>query len=460
MLEDSDEGSYGSTTSVSSGSEYQNSEEQSGSSDSSYRARESDGDDSSETDEKRAASRKPRKRPASAPVALDDSSSDSSESSSDVGGEPLRRVLQRKRLRLPEDSEDEALRKKEREAEVKEAAAKRKERKNKLMELSKRRKSGTTRRRRRTLGSEEEEEEKEEIKKDKVEEQSKADDTGDESSVEENGGPLDSSEEEKLADSNDSLKDFIVEEDEKKNDKEQEEEGKAKDKDFLSHLPRQFITGSQLTHFQVVVKALLINVLDSTFLSSLYSGERTKRYAQEMKSSLLHFDERLVLPRLENLKQRSRWKERYKERVECYPKLRVVTVRIQTKGCEACELHRTGRFSVRLSGQLYHNNTLQEDQFMPDDAQSFFVGSVCASRTEVYHALKHFKYHLFERCRTALEAQKEIQEGETGEDDEPVKETVNKVFTKLQDGGWISEQYEKFQEHLNSADFFQEEKLD
>lgn len=57
--------------------------------------------------------------------------------------------------------------------------------------------------------------------------------------MEENGGPLDSSEEEKLADSSDSLKDFIVEEDEQKNDKEQEEEGKAKDKDFLSHLPRQ-----------------------------------------------------------------------------------------------------------------------------------------------------------------------------------------------------------------------------
>lgn len=57
--------------------------------------------------------------------------------------------------------------------------------------------------------------------------------------MEENGGPLDSSEEEKLADSSDSLKDFIVEEDEQKNDKEQGEEGKAKDKDFLSHLPRQ-----------------------------------------------------------------------------------------------------------------------------------------------------------------------------------------------------------------------------
>ncbi|XP_016342611.1 coiled-coil domain-containing protein 82-like [Sinocyclocheilus anshuiensis] len=455
MLEDSDEGSYASTTSISSGSEYQNSEDESGTSDSSYRARESDGDDSSETDEKCAVPRRKRKRSASAPQPDD---SDSSDSSSDAGGEPLRRALQRKRLRLPEDSEDEALGEKKREAELKEAAAKRRERKNKLMELSKRRKSGTTRRRRRTLGSEEEE--REEIKEDKVEEQSKADDSDDESSVEEKGSPLNSSEEEKLADSSDSLKDFVVEEEEQKKDEDQEEEGEAKDKAFLSHLPRQFITGSQLTHFQVVVKALLINVLDSSFLKSLYNGERTKRYAQEMKSSLLHFDERLVLPRLENLKQRSRWKDRYKERVECYPKLRVMMTRVQTKGCEACELHRTGRFTVRLSGQLYHNNTLQEDQFMPDDSQSFFVGSVCASRTEVYHALKHFKYHLFERCRTALEAQKEIQEEDTVEDDEPVKDTVNKVFTKLQDGGWISEQYEKFQEHLNSADFFQEEKLD
>ncbi|XP_051536073.1 coiled-coil domain-containing protein 82-like [Myxocyprinus asiaticus] len=455
MLDDSDEGSFGSTTSVSSESEYQNSENESGGSNSSYRARESDGDDSSETDEKCAVSRKQRKRSASA-TALDE---DSSDSSSDVGGEPLRRVLQRKRLRLPDDSEDEALKEKKKEAEVKEAAAKRRERKNKLMELSKKRKSGVARRRRRTLGSEEEEETEGE-KKDKVEEQSKAEDSEDESSVEENDSPLNSSEEEKLADS-DSLKDFIVEEDEQKKDDEQEEEAVADDKAFLSHLPRQFITGSQLTHFQVVVKALLINVLDSTFLKSLYSGERTKRYAQEMKSSLHHFDERLVLPRLENLKQRSRWKDRYKERVECYPKVRIVMTKVQTKGCEACELHRTGRFTVRLSGQLYHTNTLQEDQFMPDDSQSFFVGSVCASRTEVYHALKHFKYQLFERCRTALEAQKEKEEeGKEVEEDEPVKDTVNKVFIKLQEKGWISEQYEKFQEHLNAADFFQEEKLD
>ncbi|KAL6470245.1 hypothetical protein MHYP_G00213640 [Metynnis hypsauchen] len=476
LLDDSDEGSYHSTTSVSSESEYRQSDDDASyGSDSSYRpkresGREEDEEDSrsggssssssSEAGGRSAVSRGPRRKRAASAAALDDDSSESSES--DVGTEPRRKAQQKKRLKLP-DSEDEAVKEKKRESELKEAreaAAKRRERKNKLMELALRRKTVTPRRRRRTAGSEEEEEE--EVKEDKAEDKEKAVDSEDSSSEEDANPLMDSSEEEKQADS-DSLKDFIVEEEEQKEGEEEEDVGepKDKDKDFLSHLPRQFITGSQFTHFQVVVKALLINVLDTSFLKSLYNGERTKRYAQEMKSSLHHFDERLVLPRLENLKQRSRWKDRYKERVECYPKVRITMVNVHTKGCEACELHRHGRFNVRLSGQLYHCNTLQEDQFMPDDSQTFFVGSVCASRTEVYHALKHFKYHLFERCRTALEAQKQQEEQkEDEEDDEPVKDTVNKVFTKLQEAGWINEQYDEFEEHLNAADFFQEEKLD
>ncbi|XP_072518515.1 coiled-coil domain-containing protein 82 [Salminus brasiliensis] len=500
MLDDSDEGSYHSTTSVSSGSEYRESaDNDSYGSDSSYRPkRESDGEEKkkkkktkeeeekeeeeassssnnnnssnssssssseSEARGKCAVSRGRRRKRVASAAALEDDSSDSSDS--DVGAEPRRKALQKKRLKLP-DSDDEALREKKRETELKkakEAAAKRRERKSKLMELARRRKTVTPRRSRRSRGSEDEEEEEEEVKEDKSKDKVKTADSEDSSSEEDANPLMDSSEAEKLADS-DSMKDFIVEEEEPKEAKEQEDVGEPKDKDFLSHLPRQFITGSQFTHFQVVVKALLINALDTSFLKSLYNGERTKRYAQEMKSSLHHLDERLVLPRLENLKQRSRWKDRYKERVECYPKVRISMVNVQTKGCEACELHRNGRFSVRLSGQLYHCNTLQEDQFMPDDSQSFFVGSVCASRTEVYHALKHFKYHLFERCRTALQAQKEVgeqQQKEEGEDDEPVKDTVNKVFTKLQKEGWITKQYDEFEEHLNAADFFQEEKLD
>ncbi|XP_026794562.3 coiled-coil domain-containing protein 82 [Pangasianodon hypophthalmus] len=478
LLEDSDEGSYCSTTtSDGSVSEYQESDDASRSSDSDSESpapkrADAGGDDDDDNnnnnndddddgggggtdEEKCAVSRRRRKRSASASI-LDDVTSESSDS--DVGAEPVRKASGKKRLKLS-DSEGETGKDKEGEVEAREAAAKRRERKKKLMELLKKRKTGTPLRRRRTLGSEEVGAAEDEDKEDK-EDKEEVNDSEDESSEEDMVRLIDSSEEEKEADS-DSLKDFIVEDEEQKEGEEEEDVVETEDKNFLSHLPRQFITGSQFTHFQVVVKALLINALDTSFLKTLYDGERTKRYAEEMKSSLHHFDERLVLPRLENLKQRSRWKDRYKERVECYPKVRISMVNIRTKGCEACELHRNGRFCVRLSGQLYHNHTLQEDQFMPDDSQMFFVGSVCASRTEVYHALKHFKYHLFERCRTALEDQKEAeQQTQEGDEDEPVKDTVNKVFTKLMDEGWITEQYDEFQERLNAADFFQEEKLD
>ncbi|KAM9450908.1 coiled-coil domain-containing protein 82 [Clarias gariepinus] len=457
MLDDSDEGSYCSTTT--SDSEYQEESDDASDSDSDVPATkredtqvvdDDDDDDGGGTDDEQCkVSRRRRKRSASA-TGLDDGTSDES-SDSDVGAEPVRKASGKKRLKLS-DSEGE----KEGEAEAKEAAAKRRERKKKLMELLKKRRTATPLRRRRTLDSE-----TVTVAENKPEEKEEPEDSEESSEEEQNVACLiDSSEEEKQADS-DSLKDFIVEDEERKEGEEEEGVSETEDKNFRSHLPRQFITGSQLTHFQVVVKALLINALDTSFLKSLYDGERTKRYAKEMKSSLHHFDERLVLPRLENLKQRSRWKERYKERVECYPKVRINMVNVRSKDCEACELHRHARFCVRLSGQLYHHQTLQEDQFMPDDSQMFMVGSVCASRTEVYHALKHYKYHLFVRCRTALEDQKEAeQQIQEGDEAESVKDTVNKVFAKLMEEGWITEQYDEFQERLNAADFFQEEKLD
>ncbi|TSL04404.1 Coiled-coil domain-containing protein 82 [Bagarius yarrelli] len=477
MLEDSDEGSYCSTTSSDdSTSEYQESDD---SDDSSASEREEAGDDSDGTEEEICAvSRRRRKRSASASV-LDDIKDSSDSSDSDVGTDPVRKASSKKRLKLSDSEGENGKGKEEKEVEAKEAAAKRNERKKKLLELSKKRRTGTPVRRRRTLvylhivnnyndnnnnnnnDCYIQESEKEDVTNNEPEDKKDVKSSDSESSEEETVRLIDSSEEEKQADT-DSLKDFIVEDEEQKEGEEAEKEDEADDKNFRSYLPREFITGSQFTHFQLVVKALLINALDTSFLKSLYDGERTKRYAEELKSSLRHFDERLVLPRLENLKQRSRWKDRYKERVECYPKVRISVVNILTKGCEACELHRNGRYCVRLSGQLYHNQTLQEDQFMPDDSQMFFVGSVCASRTEVYHALKHFKYHLFERCRTALEDRKETEKQQTqeGEEDEPVKDTVVKMFNKLLEEGWIAQQYDEFQEHLNAADFFQEEKLD
>uniref|UniRef100_A0A8C7V3G5 Coiled-coil domain containing 82 n=1 Tax=Oncorhynchus mykiss TaxID=8022 RepID=A0A8C7V3G5_ONCMY len=418
ILDDSDEESCASTTSISaSESDYQNSD--SGSESTPASGEQSPASDGSSSSEGRSRPRRKR--------VLADSSSDSN---SDVGTKPKRKVVPKKRVKQQShdsDSEDESAAEKDKKvAEAKQTAAKRKQRQSKLLALSKKMKSRVPKRRGTLEDSSDED-------MGKVAE----DVSGDNDEEEDTPELLLGSSEEEAADRSDSLKDFIVED--KTGDKNEE----VSDEIAVS-LPRQFITGSQLNHFQVVLKALMINVLDETFLKSLYGGDRTKRYAQEMKASLFHFDERTILPRLENLKQRSRWTDRYKERVECYPKVRLLKLGLHQSVCEACKLQRPCSFSVRLSGQLYNLNSLEEDQFMPDDTQAFSVGSVCASRTEVYHALKHFKYHLFQHCRTVME-----EEEKNGE--EPVKETVKRVFTKLEERGWISEQYETFNPKRNNT---------
>ncbi|XP_064206838.1 coiled-coil domain-containing protein 82 isoform X2 [Anguilla rostrata] len=224
----------------------------------------------------------------------------SSDSDSDVGGRPVRKLLPKKRQNVQlSDSEAEAAAKQDAEkkaAEVKETAAKRRDRRNKLLELSKKRRSRTSRSRRRKLeGSSEAECHSNDGNDDEKEECTSYQEVH--SSEEEEGDK-------------DSLKDFIVESDDQKGGEGSSVQGA--EGSLLSHHLPQFVPGSMLTHFQVVVKAFLINALDESFLKSLYDGERTKKYALEMKNSLYHLEQRCILPRLENLKQRSRWSDRYK----------------------------------------------------------------------------------------------------------------------------------------------------
>ncbi|XP_043927155.1 coiled-coil domain-containing protein 82 isoform X3 [Protopterus annectens] len=99
-------------------------------------------------------------------------------------------------------------------------------------------------------------------------------------------------------------------------------------------------------------------------------GTRKKRYAQDLLLSLHFFDERFIEPRLTNLKQRSRWTERYQERVEGYPSVKVVMRGVRSSNCQACGMLRPCKFSVILSGQLYNNKTLEDDDFMSHDKQT------------------------------------------------------------------------------------------
>nr|XP_034972486.1 coiled-coil domain-containing protein 82 [Zootoca vivipara]XP_034972488.1 coiled-coil domain-containing protein 82 [Zootoca vivipara]XP_034972489.1 coiled-coil domain-containing protein 82 [Zootoca vivipara] len=258
----------------------------------------------------------------------------------------------------------------------------------------------------------------------------------------------------------DSMKDFIVEEEEEELEQENSEEDKSQ-----SQKKKQAMSGTLLqkcipslahvdhfVHFQRVVKAFLINAVDNNFLMSLYAGRRQKKYAKEMLTSLRYFDNDFVQPRLDNLVARSRWKERYKERVDSYPVVRIVSGNAEQRSCQACELQRYCRFTVILSGNSYDSKTMQVDDFMSHDKQALKVGIVCGDRTEVYHNLKHFKYKLYQNCCSVMTSNR-FQ-------DAPVKDTVNRVFTQRYNEGWIEEQYSELQSCMESAENFQDEKID
>ncbi|GAB0180686.1 coiled-coil domain-containing protein 82 [Grus japonensis] len=177
----------------------------------------------------------------------------------------------------------------------------------------------------------------------------------------------------------DSMKDFIVEEEEdddddntehiKSENQPQQKELNTSNSELLAYYIPRLSRCDHSVHFKRIVKAFLINAIDDTFLSSLYDGTRQKQYAQDMLLSLHYLDDRFIQPRLENLISRSRWKDRYKERVDCYPDVRIILKNPKNMSCQACELNRYCKFNVLLSGKLYNSRTLEADDFMSDDKQ-------------------------------------------------------------------------------------------
>ncbi|KFQ20650.1 Coiled-coil domain-containing protein 82, partial [Merops nubicus] len=252
----------------------------------------------------------------------------------------------------------------------------------------------------------------------------------------------------------DSMKDFIVDEEEddegSDNRLQRKEPLNPSNSELLAYHIPHLSRCDHYVHFKRIVKAFLINAIDDTFLSSLYDGTRQKKYAQDMLLSLHYLDDRFIQPRLENLISRSRWKDRYKERVDCYPDVRIILKKPKSVSCQACELNRYCKFNVLLSGKLYNSRTLEVDDFMSDDKQVLRVGVVCADRTRVYHNLKHFKYKLYVDCSSLTELD--------GLEDEPVKDTVERLFSQLEDSGWIQKRYDDLEDYINDADNFQEEK--
>lgn len=229
------------------------------------------------------------------------------------------------------------------------------------------------------------------------------------------------------------IDDFVVGDEEADEENKNQEENLTTSQLKLVKQNSLYSFSDHYTHFERVVKALLINAFDGSFLETLYAGKRKESYAQDMLTSLHYLDDRFIQPRLESLVSRSRWREQYKERVESYSDLSIHWKNPENCGCQACGLHRYCKFSVHLSGKLYNTRTMETDDFMSHDKQVFIVGRICAERTKIYHKLKHFKFKLYQDCCSTTEEVANTEE--VG--DEQVKDTVKRLFRQLKKSGWI-----------------------
>ncbi|KAM5181039.1 coiled-coil domain-containing protein 82 isoform 1-T1 [Mantella aurantiaca] len=246
------------------------------------------------------------------------------------------------------------------------------------------------------------------------------------------------------------MKDFIEEDEEDDEEDQEGEEGNRPSRYqelFLRHRLPQFASNDLYTHLRKVINALLINIADKTFLDTLYEGERKKRYAKDMLKSLNYLDDRVINPRLEKLTASCRWKPRYKERVDSYPKLYIRTIKSEEQTCDACELYRYCRYMVTLSGQAYDSETLEKDDFLSEDKQWLVVGATCGRRTEVYHRVRHYKFHLYQRCIPFLRISEELS----------VKETVEMALSKMEKEKFIQDEIELLHTYVDAAETFQDE---
>ncbi|XP_072258953.1 coiled-coil domain-containing protein 82 isoform X2 [Pyxicephalus adspersus] len=243
------------------------------------------------------------------------------------------------------------------------------------------------------------------------------------------------------------MKDFIEEDDE---DDQEDEDGNRPSKYqnlFLRHKIVQSTSNNISTHLRKVIKAFLINIADNTFLESLYEGKRKKMYAKDMLKSLNYLDDHVLAPRLDKLTTSCRWKARYKERVNSYPKLNTNVIRAEEQACDACKLIRYCKYVVTLSGQAYDSETLENDNFLSEDKQWLVVGTTCGRRTEVYHRLRHYKFHLYQRCIPFLPKSKKLS----------AKEKVERALSKMDKEQFIEREVKLVEIYVDAAETFQDE---
>ncbi|XP_075054021.1 coiled-coil domain-containing protein 82-like isoform X2 [Mixophyes fleayi] len=216
---------------------------------------------------------------------------------------------------------------------------------------------------------------------------------------------------------------------------------------FKKHNIFQSVCSDLYFHLQKVIIVFLFNIVDNTFLKTLYERLSEKRYAKGLLRSLNYFKERVIAPRLQILTARCIWTLFYKNCIRHYPKIEINRKYFKKRECDACKFYRTCKFLVNLSGQAYNKRTLSNMTTLKKYKKELFVGIVCSERTKIYHQVKHYKYHLYQRCIPFLDNTKEV----------PARELVDIALSKMNKEKFLKKELHCLKSVLKKADLFQKE---
>eukprot|EP01116_Phalansterium_solitarium_P021863 TRINITY_DN6995_c0_g1_i1.p2 TRINITY_DN6995_c0_g1~~TRINITY_DN6995_c0_g1_i1.p2 ORF type:complete len:221 (-),score=34.81 TRINITY_DN6995_c0_g1_i1:51-713(-) len=201
---------------------------------------------------------------------------------------------------------------------------------------------------------------------------------------------------------------------------------------------------SPLENFQVYVQLVISALLNPNFLDELRADETEAYFTPCMRKI-----EDAVCCLKEFVTRSSAWSKEFRKDLETRPSYRSTSIG-SGLDCQAC--NRSGHpsaFSVELAGVPYDAAKVwrglimppskEEDASRPPKPKLYHLGRFCHERTQLFHALQHYKFKLFRK----VEKKMSNIDSKTREN-----EVVNRM---LDDQDWVNYLYQDYKMLLDRA---------
>ena len=189
--------------------------------------------------------------------------------------------------------------------------------------------------------------------------------------------------------------------------------------------------------FKAYLQYMLSFCLDPEFLDRTSSQDIFKTAKKKIETKIED---------LENMLKSEAWQAGFREAMETFPILQCQRLDkldlLHKPCCEACA--RPGRIASEIFtfvGPPYNIKNFESQDTCSPSQMSFRIGRFCARRSELYHCVFHYRFHLREKCVEAI--------NQFSENDDATSDFV--LNQCLDDEQWIKEEFRNFCSLIDSV---------